>query len=272
MLRVNYWLCGDGIKVIIMAIVSDSGFGNAPRDYMLGNKTTSACFGTSPLLNYSNSSHRIYRRNQCLVEKGAECTGLYILRSGSAKAFQTTPEGTSHVTDFFYPGDAIGLEAMDGLRFRHTVQFLETSSVGYISLASFNTHLAESAEFRQQILRLMSRAINHECQLHTATSQFDSQRRLASFLLYLSGRFSGQGLSGTEFCLSMKRSDIANHLGMAIETLSRLLTKFQKQGILEICNRMVTILKPELLFRISPEMLSSDEHSALASVANAEAG
>jgi CRP/FNR family transcriptional regulator, anaerobic regulatory protein len=204
-------------------------------------------FSPSRLLNYINGSHRIYRAKHCLIESGTQCSGLYILRSGSAKSFKITSYGEDIVTDFLYPGDVIGLDALDGLRFMQSVQFLETSSVGYISIASINTLIVESAEFRQYLLQLMSRAINHECQLHTATSHFDSQRRLANFLIYISNRFSGQGLSAVEFSLSMTRADIANYLGMAIETLSRLLTRFQKEGLIGIKNRFFVILDLEML-------------------------
>lgn len=207
--------------------------------------------GQMHLLNHVQGSHRIYRRNQCLVERGGICDGIYLLRSGSAKGFQITSQAHCVLTDFFYPGDVIGLDALDKCRFVHTVQFLESSSVSYISIRTIDKLLAESTEFRASIVHLMSRAINHAGQLHTATSHFSSQRRLASFLLYISNRFAILGFSAIEFNLTMTRADIANYLGMAVETLSRLLTRLQKQKIIQIENRFCVITDRDQLDQIA---------------------
>lgn len=244
-----------------MATVSFLGT-NKPSSTNAGNiRKATSCFSPSQLLSHVNGPHRIYRRKQCLVEKGSDCDGIYVLRSGSAKAFQTTPCGENIVADFFYPGDVIGLDALDDLRFMHSVQFLETSSVGYISINTIHALMIESADFRKQLLQLMSRAINHECQLHTATSHFDSQRRLASFLVYISNRFSSLGFSAFEFSLSMTRADIANYLGMAIETLSRLLTRFQRDGIIDIKNRLLTIRDQDVLNRMTFDLPVLDDET-----------
>ena len=66
--------------------------------------------------------------------------------------------------------------------------------------------------------------------------------RLASVLLTLSHRFQERGYSASEFYLSMSRSDIANMLGLAVETVSRLFTQFQEQGILHVDRKHITLL------------------------------
>lgn len=203
------------------------------------------------LLNVAPGAHRIYRRKQCLVEKGQVCTGLYLLRSGSAKGFHTSAQSHCVITDFFYPGDIIGLDALDKYCFVHSVQFLESSSVCYISLDTMTTLLAESADFRTSLLHHMSRAINHAGQLHTATSHFSSQQRLASFLLYVSSRYAAQGCSANEFSLTMTRADIANYLGMAVETLSRLVSKFQHNQLIQLQKRFCVILNRQHLEQIA---------------------
>ena len=68
-----------------------------------------------------------------------------------------------------------------------------------------------------------------------------AESRLASFLVSLSKRLGSRGFSKTEFNLVMSRHDIANYLGLAAETVSRLISKFQEAGILEVNRRRVVI-------------------------------
>jgi CRP/FNR family transcriptional regulator len=68
-----------------------------------------------------------------------------------------------------------------------------------------------------------------------------SEERLSNFLISLSTRFSQRGFSGTEFNLSMSRNDIANYLGLAVETVSRLFTRFQNAGLIEVNRKLITI-------------------------------
>ncbi len=69
-----------------------------------------------------------------------------------------------------------------------------------------------------------------------------AQERLATFLLDLSQRLEQRGLSAHEFQLSMARQDIANYLGLTLETVSRTLTRFQKGGLLAVNHRHIRIL------------------------------
>jgi CRP/FNR family transcriptional regulator len=78
----------------------------------------------------------------------------------------------------------------------------------------------------------MGKELREEQQMMMLLSKKSSEERLASFLLNLAARFKRRGYSGTNFRLTMSRSDIANYLGMAVETVSRIFTRFQKQGIL----------------------------------------
>ena len=69
----------------------------------------------------------------------------------------------------------------------------------------------------------------------------DAEAKMASFLINLSGRFEERGYSASRFNLSMKRSEIGSHLGLAVETVSRILTRFQEDGLLRVKRRQVQI-------------------------------
>lgn len=202
------------------------------------------CLGNSAKVFSTTSSkpHRVYHRGEPLFSMGDTFDALYILRSGSAKSYLSSPRGDEQISGFYHPGDLIGMDGFDTMTYAHGLKFLETSSVCRISLKEFNHAMGESASMRQQVLQSMSHSLVDEQQQLLRVSKFSAEQRLAKFLLDLSMGFKQRGLSDKVFDLSMTRIDIANFLGMAIETISRLLTKMQGEGIIEVNRRQITLL------------------------------
>lgn len=172
---------------------------------------------------------------------------LYVVRAGSAKSFLSSSSGDEQISGFYHPGDMIGADGFDTMTHAHSLKFLETSSVCRIGLGELNKALGESAFMRQQLLKSMSHALVEEQQLLLSVGKLNSEQRLAKFLLDLSARFEQRGLSAKVFDLSMTRIDIANFLGMAIETISRLLGKMQQLGIIEVNRRQISLLDTDRL-------------------------
>jgi CRP/FNR family transcriptional regulator len=77
-----------------------------------------------------------------------------------------------------------------------------------------------------------------------------AERRMAHFLLDIANRQSERGLSENRFNLTMTRHDIANYLGLAVETVSRILTRLQKAEILDVERRSIEIKDVPYLERI----------------------
>ena len=101
-----------------------------------------------PLHSWSNNtSHKVYRHKQKLYLAGDDFAGLYQLRSGSAKASIYSRVGQELVTQFFMPGDLIGTDGFNQNCYKQNIQFLETSSVTYLSLHEVNRQLAQSDSF-----------------------------------------------------------------------------------------------------------------------------
>jgi CRP/FNR family transcriptional regulator len=196
----------------------------------------------APLSQWSNNtSHKVYRAKQALYFAGDAFNGLYQLRSGSAKTSIISSQGQELITQFFLPGDLIGTDGFNQNGYSQNVHFLETSSVSHLSLSELNELLKKSDYFRNNLLNSMSQNLMLEQHMLLNYNYFNSEQRVAQFFLGLSERFERQGCSAIEFRLSMTRTDIANYLGMAIETLCRLLTQFQQSNILCIHNRMIEI-------------------------------
>ncbi|WP_395339400.1 helix-turn-helix domain-containing protein [Ningiella sp. W23] len=189
----------------------------------------------------TRNSHRIYQRKQVLYCAGDVFKAVYQLRSGSAKASVCTVNGDEHITDFFYPGDIVGVDGFDSFVHSQQLTFLETSSVVCYTEREIDSLLAKSEAFRSSLLRAMSHSLVRDQQMLLSLTNCCSVQRVAQFILSLSKRFSERRCSSVEFSLSMTRTDIASYIGMAIETLSRVLTAFQQANILSIKHRKVVI-------------------------------
>lgn len=214
------------------------------NDYFNATVLLDSCLSSINTSNVSTQrdSHRVYHRRDNLFTVGDHFEGVYVLRSGSAKSFITSRDGEEHITKFYYPGDMLGIDGFDGYTHTQTVRFLETSSVCLIKESQVSSLMQTSADFRRSLLQSMSRILACESAMMMCLSSCSSEQKVARFLLDLSIGFSERNLSNSEFMLSMTRTDIANYLGMAIETVSRVFASFQQRDIIAVKLRHLSIL------------------------------
>jgi CRP/FNR family transcriptional regulator len=192
-------------------------------------------------------SHKVYHKSDVLFGVGQTFDAIYILRSGSAKSSVIANNGYEQIGSFHYPGDLIGLDGFDNGSHAQSIKFLETSSVCRIGLGELDKAMATTPSLRFNLLQSMSHVLNDENKFLLSLNNMNSAQRLSAFLIDLSSRFEKLGRSGNVFDLSMTRVDIANYLGMAIETVSRLLTQLQSEQIIEVEKRRVSIIDFEKL-------------------------
>ena len=105
---------------------------------------------------------------------------------------------------------------------------------------------------RQQMMRLMSGEIKGDQDMILLLSKKNAEERLAAFIYNLSRRFAQRGFSPREFRLTMTRGDIGNYLGLTVETISRLLGRFQKSGMLAVKGKYITIENNDALAQLGP--------------------
>ena len=97
----------------------------------------------------------------------------------------------------------------------------------------------------------MTEEINKGENTAITLSQKSAEQRLASFLVNLSYRFQLRGFSPVEFKINMSRNDIGKYLGLAVETVSRHFTRFQKQKLIETNGHFVRLIAPDQLRTIA---------------------
>jgi len=209
---------------------------------------------------------RPLQRGECLFQAGDSFTAIYAIRSGSLKTFTTTDDGQEQVTGFHLPSELVGLDAITTDMHNCTARALETTSVCEIPYNRLQELGVKIPGLQRQLLRIMSREILEDQNLMIWLAKKTAEERLASLLLRMSRQFSERNFSAREFNLSMSRTDIANYLGLAVETVSRLFSRFQTDGLLTVDRKHVVIQDMEGLQRMAhqeprPDLGSSRAHN-----------
>ncbi|MCC5855040.1 MAG: fumarate/nitrate reduction transcriptional regulator Fnr [Idiomarina sp.] len=182
---------------------------------------------------------RPYQRSEQLYQDGTPLSSLFALRSGSMKSYIVDSQGDVQITAFHLPGDLIGFSSISDGIYKGYTEALETSMVCEIPYDLLDTLTGQLPALRKQIMRLMSEEISADKRMLSLVTSRSAEERLATFLLELSGRFRTRGLSPREFRLTMTRAEIGNYLGLTVETVSRLLGKFQREQLVRVEGRLI---------------------------------
>ncbi|HEY7865453.1 MAG TPA: FNR family transcription factor [Psychromonas sp.] len=182
------------------------------------------------------------QKGQEIFKAGQEMKCLYAIRSGTLKSYTITEQGDEQITAFHLAGDLVGFDGISSGTHPSFSQALETSMICEIPYDTLDTLSVSMPKLRQQILRLMSTEIVGDQNMILLLSKKNAEERLASFIFNLSQRFSARGFSPKEFRLSMTRGDIGNYLGLTVETISRLLGRFQKMEMIAVKGKYISIL------------------------------
>lgn len=182
-----------------------------------------------------------------LVKAGDSFTSLYAVRAGSFKSFVSAKDGEEQIIGFHFPGDIIGFDALRENTHQSYTQALETAMVCELPYDTLDSMAVQFPKLRHQIMSFMSAEIKHDHDLMMLLNKRTAEERLIYFLAHLSKRFEERGFSPRQFNLSMTRNEIGNYLGLTVETISRLLTRFQKEGIIQVDSKLITILDFEAM-------------------------
>ncbi|WP_179957555.1 Crp/Fnr family transcriptional regulator [Exilibacterium tricleocarpae] len=185
---------------------------------------------------------RPFGRGQHVVMAGQKSEGLCLVRSGCLKAYTVNKEGESQVIGFYMPGELVCIDDLCNGIYPYNVEALDTSSVCIIPLEALFRLSSLYPTVIQKVLEKLSYNMRREHEQMFVLTKMNAKQRLAAFLIDISDRMERchQADDG-ELNISMRRSDIANFLGMATETVSRWMSRFQNEGIIRVNRRHITI-------------------------------
>ena len=202
---------------------------------------------------------------QCLVEHvgpfrtgghvfrtGDPFRAIFAVRSGTVKTRMFDKDGREQVLGFYLPGEVIGLNAIYPEHFPCDAVALDTACFCRFSFPAMSALAARLPALQQQLFRMLSKELGSASLL---AGDHSADERVGAFLVDLANRYAARGFSGTRFHLSMSRSDIANYLRLAAETVSRVVTRFRAQQLIRIEGREIELLNPAGLQQLGRALL-----------------
>ncbi len=193
-----------------------------------------------------------YKPGEHLFREGEPFNAIAAVRAGTVKTYVLDPAGHEQVLGFFLPGEVIGLNAIHSARYPCNAVALDTVTLCRFSFPMMATLATRMPGLQAQLFRLLSEDINKASLL---AGDHSADERLAAFLIALSRRYASRGFSARRFSLTMARTDIANYLRLAAETVSRVLRRFQDEKLLKVERREVELLDIERLQGLAKPVL-----------------
>jgi CRP/FNR family transcriptional regulator len=182
------------------------------------------------------------RRGDVLYHAGGAFDSLYAIRSGFFKSSVVLEDGRDQVTGFHMAGELLGMDGIGTGSHSADAIALEDSEVCVIPYE----RLADPG-LQRQLHKVMSRELVRDQGVMMLLGTMRAEERLAAFLLNLSQRFVARGFSQHEFHLRMTREEIGSYLGLSLETVSRIFSRFHEDGLITVQQKHVRILDiPEL--------------------------
>jgi len=177
------------------------------------------------------------KRGESLYRAGGAFDSLYAIRSGFFKSRVVLEDGRDQVTGFHMAGEIMGMDGIGTDSHTADALALEDSEVCVIPYARL-----EEPRLQRQLHKVMSRELVRDQGVMMLLGTMRAEERLAAFLLNLSQRFVARGYSSQEFHLRMTRDEIGSFLGLSLETVSRLFSRFQDDGLITVQQKHICIL------------------------------
>jgi CRP/FNR family transcriptional regulator len=186
-------------------------------------------------------ARRRIKRGETLFHAGDSFNSVYAIRMGFFKASVIDNEGREQVTGFFMGGELLGMEGIGAGKFNATATALEDSEVCVMPFSLIEEMSHEIRALQHHLHAVLAREIVRDHGVMMLLGSMRAEERLAVFLINLSQRFTARGYSPSEFYLRMTREEIGSYLGLKLETVSRVFSRFQEQGLVAVQQKFIRI-------------------------------
>ena len=190
------------------------------------------------------------KRNETLYRAGDPFHALYAIRIGSLKTNMVVEDGRAQVAGYHMPGDIIGLDGVGTDHHGTEAIALEDSEVCVLPFVKVEDLARSVPGLQHNLHQVMSNEIARDQSVMLLLGSMRADERLAVFLLNLADRYHRRGYSSTEYVLRMTREEIGSYLGLKLETVSRLFSRFQQEGLIQMQGRTVKLLDAGALKQI----------------------
>lgn len=189
----------------------------------------------------------VVRRGAHIFRMGDPFDAVYMVRSGAVKTYWLAADGDQQVTGFYLPGEVFGLCSVSSESYVNSAVALDTSGICTLPYAHLQRLCLSSEETMARLMGRLSGRIRESEEAFIVLGHKSADERMAWFLMDLSRRQARLGLCAGEINLPMTRTDIGSYLMLAVETVSRVLTRLQARRLIEVRRNQVLIKSPERL-------------------------
>jgi CRP/FNR family transcriptional regulator, anaerobic regulatory protein len=191
------------------------------------------------------------KKGDALYRHGNPMSSVYSVRFGTLKTEHTLADGRAQIIGFHLPGEILGLDAIgDGIHQSDAIA-LEDSEACIIRFTEFESLASQIPTLQNQFHRILSRELTQDQRHLLSLGSLRAEERLAGFLLNLSERLTARGYTNHEFDLRMSREEMGSYLGIQIETVSRMLSRFAEAGLIQVKQRHVKLIDIAGLYELA---------------------
>jgi len=210
----------------------------SPAEFLLSRGVAASVM---PHIERMLSARMKLRRGQALYQSGGRFHSLYALRTGTCKSAILSRDGHDQIIGYHIVGEIVGTDGIADDVYECEAIALEDMDVCPLPFEQIDAIARISDRFRRNLVRLLSRETGRTRSMMIMLGTMCAEQRLAAFLLDLAQRYGARGYSTHEFVLRMTRAEIGSYLGLKLETVSRLFSRFQQTGLIEVRGRAVTL-------------------------------
>jgi CRP/FNR family transcriptional regulator, anaerobic regulatory protein len=200
--------------------------------------------------------HPSIEKGQHWFRAGDAVQSVCAIRSGTVKTHYALENGAEQIAGFHLPGELIGLDAIYTDEHSCSATALETTSICEIPFHQLDKLSTQIPELHRQMMRIMSKEMRRDRSLILLLGKKTAEQRVAWLLHRIASGLEQRHYSGREFFLSMSRNDIGNYLGLTVETVSRIFTRFKRRKLLRVEGKHITLLDVELLCHLAGASLA----------------
>ena len=193
-----------------------------------------------------------FHEGEHIFREGDDFNAIAAVRGGTVKTYVVDTDGNEQVLGFFLPGEVIGLNAIHHAKYPCNAMALDTVMLCRFSFPKMALLASKMPGLQAQLFRLLSQDIGKAALL---AGDYTADQRMAAFLISLSRRYAARGFSATRFHLTMSRTDMANYLRLAPETVSRVLRRFQTEGLIQVERREIELSLKQQLEQLAKPVL-----------------
>jgi CRP/FNR family transcriptional regulator len=192
-----------------------------------------------------SAKHQL-RRNEVLCLPKVKFKSLYIIESGALKAYQVDKQGNEYIQGFYFAGEVVGFKAIFHGHYLSTIAALMDTIVCEVHYDEFLSLLRQQPKLYEDLLLSLSKKLSDDACIHAQSAE----QRIAMFLIDLSRRMMDAD-ADIKLEMPMTREDVGHYLGLTAETVSRVLTRFQRNKIITVDRRTIYIHHQDKLKQIS---------------------